>query len=81
MGMAGTYVASTEPPVILPARPRKERTEESLLPETDKYYVVVSNNQNEKSIELSKDSVAGIVVLGGSPAPQRRLILPPPQRE
>jgi hypothetical protein len=40
-----------------------------LLAETDKYYVVVSNNRNEKSIELNKDSVAGIVVLGGSRVP------------
>lgn len=34
-----------------------------LLLETDRYYVVVSPNSKEKSIEVSSDSVAGIVVL------------------
>ncbi|HLV96123.1 MAG TPA: hypothetical protein VKS44_13100 [Candidatus Acidoferrales bacterium] len=40
-----------------------------LLVATDKSYVVMSPNQNEKSIEVSRDSVAGIVVLQESRAP------------
>jgi hypothetical protein len=40
-----------------------------LLVATDKYYVVVSPDRNEKSIEVSRDSVAGIVVLKELPAP------------
>ena len=34
-----------------------------LLLSTDKYYVVVSPSPKEKSIELSRDSVAGLIVL------------------
>jgi hypothetical protein len=34
-----------------------------LLLSTDKYYVVVSPSPKEKSIELSRDSVAGMIVL------------------
>lgn len=37
-----------------------------LLVTTDKSYVVLSPNPNEKSIEVSRDSVAGIVVLDDS---------------
>ena len=37
-----------------------------LVAETDKYYVVLSPEQNEKSIEVSRDSVVGIVVLQAS---------------
>jgi hypothetical protein len=34
-----------------------------LLVTTDKSYVVMSPDPNEKSIEVSRDSVAGIIVL------------------
>jgi hypothetical protein len=34
-----------------------------LLLATDRYYVVLSQNRDERSIEVSRDSVAGIVVL------------------
>jgi hypothetical protein len=34
-----------------------------LLVTTDKSYVIVSPDANEKSIEISRESVAGIVVL------------------
>lgn len=40
-----------------------------LLMATDKYYVVISPNRYEKSIEVSRDSVAGIVVLEEFHAP------------
>lgn len=34
-----------------------------LLLTTDKYYVVLSPNPKERSIEISRDAVAGMVVL------------------
>ncbi len=34
-----------------------------LLVATDKYYIVVSPSPNEKSLEIDRDSVAGMVVL------------------
>jgi hypothetical protein len=40
-----------------------------LLMETDKFYAVLSPNQGEKSIEVSRDSVSGIIVLEDSHAP------------
>jgi hypothetical protein len=40
-----------------------------LLISTDRYYVVLSSDPSEKSIEISRESVAGIVVLDDSHAP------------
>ena len=42
----------------------------NLLAATDKYYVVISPNINEKSIEVSRESVAGIIVLAESREPK-----------